>query len=294
MNLDAVKNQFQGRKFGELVLHHLKSQSQNDIIAALQGTVQLLPDLFQEGEIERLIDDCNAKAYEKTFWQTDCADEFSYIIELAKDRFSQVGLLPNEDDLFNVFNIIVLNFAYGASSQIEMKKFIKDSVSTSIFKKIFGKKDISENYRWSIIFKKGGIPQYEMLGDNVVRMLGYYMISIGENGNPKMPWELFLRFNKNGKDIQLTKLYFPNSDTITNELFKKIEIIDSGYQVANFKEAIFIDRITGANIKIMTMKERQTNLMEDLESLHDGTYEERLRKKEAELTFFKVLDEIFK
>lgn len=294
MDLNALKNQFQGRKFGELVLHHLKSQSQNDIIAALQGTINLLPDSFKKCKIEKLIDDLNAKAYEKTLWQTDCADEFSYIIEIAKARFSQVGLSPSEDDLFNVFNIIVLNFAYGASIQNEMRIFIKDSVSTSIFKKLFAKKDISENYRWSIIFKKGGIPQYEMLGDNIVRMLGYYMISIGEKGNPKVPWELFLRFNKNGKDIQLTKSYFPNPDTITNELYKRIELIDSGYQVSNFKEEIFINRITGASIKIKSINEMQNDVYADIESLKDGTYEERRRKKEAEVTFFKVLKEIFK
>jgi hypothetical protein len=138
MNLASLQNQFQGRKFGELILHHLYSQSQSDIIAALQGTIQLLPDLFQEREMEKMIDDFNSNIYEKSFWQTDCSYEFSHIIEVAKDRFSRVGLSPNEDDLFNVFNVIVLNFAYGASIQNEMKKFIQDSVSTSIFKKIFG------------------------------------------------------------------------------------------------------------------------------------------------------------
>lgn len=138
MNLDALKKQFQGRKFGELVLHHLKSQSQNDRTAALQGTFQLLPDIFQTRGIENLIDDINVKAYEKTFWQTDCADVFSYIINLTKDRFSRVGLTPNNDDLFNIFNIVVMNFAHNASTQNNMKKFIKDSVKTSIFKKMFG------------------------------------------------------------------------------------------------------------------------------------------------------------
>jgi hypothetical protein len=293
MNLETLKNQFQGRKFGELVLHHLKSQSHNDISVALQGTFHLLPDFFRMNEMEKLIDEFNAKIYEESFWQTDCADQFDNIIKIAKIKFFHVKLQPSEDDLFNVFNVIVLNFAYGASSQIEMKKFIRNSVTNNIFRRIFGRKDISLNFRWSIVFKKDGVPQYEMLGDNVIRMLGYYMIYYGKGGNPRMPWELVLRFNKNGKDIKLTNLFFPNSDTITRNLLEKIELIDPEYTVSFFKDEIFINRVTGDRIKINSLTERNENIFADIEALKNGTYEEYRKKKDAEVTFFKVLNEIF-
>lgn len=294
MKLETLKDQFQGRKFGELILHHLKSQSHSEIVKALQGTFNLLPDFFLKSDMEKLMDDLNSNVFEKSFWQTDCADQFSYIIEIAKDRFSRNGLTPSEDDLFNVFNIIVLNLTYGASSQSEMKKFIRNSVSTSIFQKIFGKKDIEPNYRWSIIFKKGGISQYELKGDNVGKMLGYYMLSFGEKGNPNSPWELFLHFNKTGKELQLTKLYFPNSDVITEELYERIEIIDPGYQVRNFKEEIFINKLTGESIRMETMDDILNNARANMESLRNGTYLERREKKKNEMTFFNVLHEIFK
>ena len=134
-----------------------------------------------------------------------------------------------------------------------------------------------------------------MLGDNVIRMLGYYMITLGEQGNPSKPWELFLRCNKNGKGIQLTKEYFPNSNKIKNELFDKIKEIDSNYQVDKFKKEVFISRITGEYIKLKSsFAEYENEFQDDFESMDDGTFEEREMEKEKEMTFFKALNNIFK
>jgi len=291
--MDTIINQLKGKKFGELVLDHIKNQTSEEINSKLFITLNNLPAWLKNNEIEILIDHLNSKAYEKTFWRTDSGDQFAHIIKITKDRFSNIDYPLSNEDYLNVFNVIVLNFSFGASIQKEMRRFIKNSISNNFFSNLFRKKDISEGYRWSIVFKKDGIPQYEMLGDNVCQMLGYYLIPFAEKGNPKEPWDLFLRFNKNGKDIKLTKIYFSNSNTITNELYKNIKSIDMDYQVTRFKEEIFIDRITGRKIKIKSISELHNDMHLDIESLSNGTYEDRQRKKESELTFFKVLNEIF-
>lgn len=137
MNLQNLQDQFRGRKFGELVLSHLGSQSDNARIQALIGTISQLPSVFQQGEIESLIDDYNKKIYDKSFWTQDCADSLLSITNLARKRFQQCNVSPSDDDLFNVFNIIVLNFAYSAQLQPEMKSFIKKSVNTGFFSRLF-------------------------------------------------------------------------------------------------------------------------------------------------------------
>jgi hypothetical protein len=133
MDLDNLKNQFKGRKFGDLVLHHMKSQSPNDRIKALRGTISLLPELFQTYGIETLIDEINKDISKESFWKTDCSEMFSTIIEITRRSYHYYGFTPSNDDLFNAFNIIVLNLAYAAESQPEMEKFIKRSVNSGFF-----------------------------------------------------------------------------------------------------------------------------------------------------------------
>ena len=43
MDLKNLQEQFKGRKFGELVLHHLRNQSGSDRVKPLQWTIKKLP-----------------------------------------------------------------------------------------------------------------------------------------------------------------------------------------------------------------------------------------------------------
>ncbi len=119
-----------------------------------------------------------------------------------------------------------------------------------------------------------------MLSNNAVRMLGYFMIKYGRSNKEPFPWKLILRFNKNGKNIQLVKAYFPNPDNIEEELFDKIEQIDPNYQVTSYSEIVFIDRIENKNLSLNS----DFNL--SVESILNET-------ENKEKTFFDVLDIIF-
>lgn len=132
MDLQSFKKQVSGRKFGELVLHHVKKQSYNNIIAAIQGTTDDLPQIFKH-EIEMMIDLYNQGLYDVEFWKTDCGESFDVIVQEAQERFDALGIEPSDNDLFNAFNLIVLNFASAAQLQPAMKKFIRKAVNKGIF-----------------------------------------------------------------------------------------------------------------------------------------------------------------
>ncbi len=136
MYLEKLKKQFTGRKFGELVLHHVKSQTYEKVVKALSGTLNEL-SIDQRQEMMLLIDSVNAYAYDENFWAKDCGEQFESIINLLRDRFNVIGSNPTNDDIFNGFNIIVLNFAYGAHQQKQMKDFIIKSSSRSFFRRLF-------------------------------------------------------------------------------------------------------------------------------------------------------------
>ena len=44
----------------------------------------------------------------------------------------------SEENVFDVFNIIVLNYAYSAHKDLRIKKFIKSSIGNGLFGRIFG------------------------------------------------------------------------------------------------------------------------------------------------------------
>ncbi|MDL2124609.1 MAG: hypothetical protein LWX51_16375 [Deltaproteobacteria bacterium] len=43
VTIDQLAEQFEGRKFGELVLHHMNKQPFEQIVATMQGTMEGLP-----------------------------------------------------------------------------------------------------------------------------------------------------------------------------------------------------------------------------------------------------------
>lgn len=160
-----------------------------------------------------------------------------------------------------------------------MKKQTKSSTNGNFFRRLFRGKDISRKYKWSIIFLRNDVPQYKMLSENVVKMLGYYMIKFGNCEKILEPWKLELHHNKSGKNIYLTKHYFPNPNKIREELFDKIENIDPGYEVTSLAEIVFIDCSTGKKIP--------------LSSVYNLTITSVMNKDNLEPDFFDVLDSIF-
>jgi len=82
------------------------------------------------GLVEGFIDRWNLRAYDRAFWQTDTASVFDEITEDAKNVFSDIGLAFDDDMLFNMFNIVVLSYAYSAYDQSKMREFMGIKLST--------------------------------------------------------------------------------------------------------------------------------------------------------------------
>ena len=81
------------------------------------------------GLVEGFIDRWNLRAYDRAFWQTNTASVFDEITEDAKNILSEAGLHTDNEMLFNMFNIIVLSYAYSAYDQPKMREFMGIKVS---------------------------------------------------------------------------------------------------------------------------------------------------------------------
>jgi hypothetical protein len=130
INLSELRAGFAGRPFSQLINHHLNRQSQGQRIQGINGSIAMLPEEAR-GLVEAFIDRWNLRAYDRAFWQTNTASVFDEITEDAKNVLSEVGLHADDEMLFNIFNVIVLSYAYSAYDQPKMREFMR--VKGSIF-----------------------------------------------------------------------------------------------------------------------------------------------------------------
>lgn len=83
----------------------------------------MLPEQAR-GLVEGFIDRWNLRAYDQVFWQTDTASVFDEITADAKDLLSEIGSHTDDEMLLNMFNIVVLSYAYSAYDQPKMCEFM--------------------------------------------------------------------------------------------------------------------------------------------------------------------------
>jgi len=124
MDLEALQKQFRGSRFGNLILHHRRENDLQTTIAAVQGVTEQLPPTARP-LVESWIDEMCPNSRSEQFWQQDCGEAFARITTAAAAKLRAAGVEPTTDDLFNMFQIIVLNFAYVAHRSNRSKAFIE-------------------------------------------------------------------------------------------------------------------------------------------------------------------------
>ncbi|MBC7341789.1 MAG: hypothetical protein H5U02_04985 [Clostridia bacterium] len=127
--LDGVR----GRPYKALVEHHIKKQKTKELLHGCLGTIGLLPPKLQPF-MEEFIDHMNTYAYNKAFWDLSCDAAFQLIEEEARNKLPIDDLIAvdqhnrlsesSQELLFNIFQIVTLSYAYSASDQPQMRRFI--------------------------------------------------------------------------------------------------------------------------------------------------------------------------
>jgi hypothetical protein len=124
IDMEELKVQFRGRPLKQLIKHHLKKQNTQKLYEALHGTKEMLPQ-YAQSLATSFIDRWNERAYEKEFWQMDTSEVFSNITEDARLLLQSSGAPIDDEILFSMFQVVILNYACTASYQPSMQKFIE-------------------------------------------------------------------------------------------------------------------------------------------------------------------------
>jgi len=127
IDIEEVKSGFRGKSYNELVQYHIKRQNIRQLAAGIEGTKGMLPKELLSSDMLNHFDEFfnrwNHKAYDSSFWRGDCADVFTNIINDASNVLLQAKIKPDNETLFNIFQIVTLSFAFAASQQPKMRKF---------------------------------------------------------------------------------------------------------------------------------------------------------------------------
>ena len=136
MDLQALEQQYRGSKFGELVLHHHRKLDLPTVVAAMQGIIAELPGTATP-VLEHWIDDIAPLGKDEAFWRRDCSEVFRDICGRGRQRLRDIGVEPTDGDVFNMFQVIVLNFAYGFHKDPQAKAFVQKAIGIGFLRRLF-------------------------------------------------------------------------------------------------------------------------------------------------------------
>jgi hypothetical protein len=110
-SLIDLEQQYHGVLLAEMTVHHLEQMPLDILIKSEIGTATLLPPEIGREEVEVWVDEIKALATSTFFWRQDCGEAFRIITNLAKKYFERQMVMRNDEDLFNMFQIFMMNYA---------------------------------------------------------------------------------------------------------------------------------------------------------------------------------------
>lgn len=131
IDLEAFRSGLAGTQYRELVQHHVRRQSLQQLEMGVIGTVEMLPPALRPA-LETAVDEWNETARYEMLWESSTVEVFDRMLETARILLFGVGIEPTDHHLFNICQVFILTHAVGASESRELRKF------AGIKKGIFG------------------------------------------------------------------------------------------------------------------------------------------------------------
>jgi hypothetical protein len=124
MNLQELVQQYRGATLPKLVERQMKSLNEDTLMHAIQDTYRHFPIEFRPQV------DAFTLAYPDRNWAgpnivtTDLGDIFSDAIQAIEGMATQAGVSLNDEQVFDVFNLIVMRVSYCAHSNPDFRKML--------------------------------------------------------------------------------------------------------------------------------------------------------------------------
>lgn len=136
LKMEAAK--YEQLSFGQFILGIASDadMSANGLMAALlisKGNLDVVPDKLYE----MWLDSVGSKGSDPSYWTQDAGKVFWDIVNNGDRLIRDLGEVPNNDDLLEMFNSAVLNLAYGVAANKSSRAFIKKSIGIGFLGRVF-------------------------------------------------------------------------------------------------------------------------------------------------------------
>ena len=123
MNPAELTEQYRGATLPKLIETHVKSLSQESLVQAIRGTYEKLPITFRPQA------DAYTMAYLKNWLgphivTADLADVFAAAVSDIKAAALEARVSLSDNQLLDVFNIMVMRMAHFAHSKPDLRKML--------------------------------------------------------------------------------------------------------------------------------------------------------------------------
>lgn len=121
MNLQEIVQQYRGTTLPKLIEKQIKSLNSDTLLKAIQSTYHHFPSDFRKQV------DTFTHAYVENWLAphivtTDLGDIFTDATQDIKSMATQSGVSLNDEQVFDVFNLIVMKVSYFAHNDTEFRK----------------------------------------------------------------------------------------------------------------------------------------------------------------------------
>lgn len=120
ISINQMIDDLNGKTYGQLVLRHLREHGSQLPLAIAASVALATAD--ERSASEAIIDDYNERGYDPDFWATDAGEMLASVSCDLND-----ALFPDtaeEAGVFNLFQLVTLNFALMAHQQTALRDFI--------------------------------------------------------------------------------------------------------------------------------------------------------------------------
>jgi len=123
--IDSLVEQFSGNAFASLIVEHYKKLNLEDTVSSMLGIMKEIP--IDEKELESWVDSINSIAsdYGEGFWSEDCGKIYKLIAAKAKIYLINHSIPIIDNNIFNLCQLVIVNFSYGMHVEPKMKALIE-------------------------------------------------------------------------------------------------------------------------------------------------------------------------
>ena len=123
MNFEELSKQYRGTTLPKLIENQIKSLSEETLVQAIRGTYEHFPLEFRP-QVDAYTMNYLKSWFSPHILTADLGEVFNTTVTDIKDMATQTGASLNDEQVFDMFNIMVMRLSHFAHSKPELRNML--------------------------------------------------------------------------------------------------------------------------------------------------------------------------